>query len=40
MRTTTPPLGPQASGYQSKSQAWNSSIVRKRGSSERVQILW
>jgi len=37
--TPTPPLGPQASGYQSPSQAGNSLMVRKRGSSERVQIL-
>ena len=37
MRTPSPPLGPQVSGYQSQFQAWNSPSVRKRGSSERVQ---
>jgi len=39
MQTPTLPLRPQVSGYQSQSQAWNSPTARKRGSSERVQIL-
>src|SRR6218665_1421570 len=30
MRTPTPPLGLQISGYQSQSQAWNSPRVRKQ----------
>jgi len=36
---STLPLGPQVSGHQSQSQAWNSPRARKRGSSKWVQIL-
>src|SRR6218665_3306718 len=39
MRTPNPPQGPQVSGYQSQSKAWNSPIVRKIGSNEWVHIL-
>ena len=35
----TPTLGPQVSGYQSQSQAWKSPRVRKRRSTEWVQVV-